>query len=184
MMVFTFEVGEKKMKYYTYYNSPLGVIVLISDGKHLINLEFERQKYISNIDDLENKDELEIFKKVKTWLDEYFDGKNPSIKSIPLKLEGSKFQKLVYRELLKIPYGEVTTYGEIAKRVASIMGKEKMSAQAVGGAVGHNQIAIIVPCHRVVGKNGNLVGYSGGLEKKIRLLELENKKRCLETRGC
>ena len=107
------------------------------------------------------------------WLDRYFAGKRPDPSELPLKPEGSPFRQAVWQLLLEIPYGQVTTYGQLAKKMAELMGRQSMSAQAVGGAVGHNLISIIIPCHRVVGTDGSLTGYAGGLEKKIRLLELE-----------
>ncbi len=120
----------------------------------------------------ENKNER-ILIKTKKWLDEYFNGKKPEISELDLAPIGSEFAKKVWEILCEIPYGKVTTYGEIAKKMAKIMHKEKMSAQAVGGAVGHNPISIIIPCHRVVGANGSLTGYAGGIDKKIYLLKHE-----------
>ena len=120
----------------------------------------------------ENKNER-ILIKTKKWLDEYFNGKKPEISEFDLAPIGSEFAKNVWEILCEIPYGKVTTYGEIAKKMAKIMHKEKMSAQAVGGAVGHNPISIIIPCHRVVGANGSLTGYAGGIDKKIYLLKHE-----------
>lgn len=120
----------------------------------------------------ENKNER-ILIKTKKWLDEYFNGKKPEISELDLAPIGSEFAKNVWEILCEIPYGKVTTYGEIAKKMAKIMHKEKMSAQAVGGAVGHNPISIIIPCHRVVGANGSLTGYAGGIDKKIYLLKHE-----------
>ena len=119
-------------------------------------------------------DRLEIFIKVKQWLDRYFNGERPDINELPMNLIGSEFRKSVWEILKQIPYGEVTTYGNIAKEMAKKLKKEKMSAQAIGGAVGHNPISIIIPCHRVVGADGSLTGYAGGLDKKIKLLMHEN----------
>ena len=144
---------------------------MASDGENLIGLWFDGQKYfLSSIkSDLEENHNLKIFIDTKNWLDRYFAGEIPSIKEIPLAPQGSNFRQAVWKILCKIPYGEVTTYGQISQK----LGKGKMSAQAVGGAVGHNPISIIIPCHRVIGSNGNLTGYAGGLDKKIKLLELE-----------
>lgn len=114
-----------------------------------------------------------IFDRTQEWLERYFAGGKPSPEELPLRPEGTDFQQMVWRGLLHIPYGQVTTYGSLAKAVAREMGRETMSAQAVGQAVGHNPISIIIPCHRVVGANGSLTGYAGGLDRKIRLLELE-----------
>ncbi|MCI9084490.1 MAG: methylated-DNA--[protein]-cysteine S-methyltransferase [Bacilli bacterium] len=154
------------------FESIMGNITLASDGESLIGLWFDNQKYyLGNIkDDFINKD-LPIFKETKKWLDIYFRGKEPNFK-LSLNPMGSTFRKDVWDILLQIPYGKVITYGEISKRLEKKYGR-KMSAQAVGGAVGHNPISIIIPCHRVVGSNGQLTGYAGGIDKKEKLLELE-----------
>ena len=154
------------MYYYTYYNSILGRLTIVSDGEYLTGLYFEGQ---FDVKDCVKNDELIIFETVRHWLDSYFKGERVTADTIPIKLYGTDFRLKVWNELLKIPYGEVTTYGAIAKKV----GGDKMSARAVGGAVGHNPISIIVPCHRVIGAGGNITGYSGGLDKKIKLLQIE-----------
>jgi methylated-DNA-[protein]-cysteine S-methyltransferase len=123
--------------------------------------------------DIIAKDDLPVLQEGVAWLDDYFAGKKPKLSRLSLAPTGSEFQQQVWRILTEIPYGELTTYGKIAKEVAQRMGKARMSAQAVGGAVGHNPISIIIPCHRVVGANGSLTGYGGGMEKKIKLLEHE-----------
>jgi methylated-DNA-[protein]-cysteine S-methyltransferase len=110
---------------------------------------------------------------VKKWLDRYFDGEKPDLSELPLAPTGGEFRRMVWDILCEIPYGEVVTYGDIAKKMAQKMKRKSMSSQAVGGAVGHNPISIIIPCHRVVGSNGSLTGYAGGIDKKIKLLELE-----------
>ena len=164
------------MIYTTYYNSPLGKILLASKDNKLIGLWIEGQKYYLGKYDTESiiqKDDEKIFIKTKNWLDRYFNGEKPIITELELAPIGSEFRKKVWKILCEIPYGKVTTYGEIAKQMAKLMNKEKMSAQAVGGAVGHNPISIIIPCHRVIGTDGSLTGYAGGIDKKIRLLELE-----------
>lgn len=163
------------MIYKTYYDSPVGKILLASKDNKLIGLWIEGQKYyLGNLkEEMQEKDDEEILVKTKKWLDRYFNGKKPKISELDLAPIGSDFAKNVWKILCEIPYGEVTTYGAIAKKMAQIMKKEKMSAQAVGGAVGHNPISIIIPCHRVVGANGNLTGYAGGLDKKVKLLEHE-----------
>lgn len=153
------------MNYYTNYDSILGRLTIVSDGENLTGLYFEGQ---FDVKDCAKKDELQIFETVRHWLDSYFKGKRVTTDSIPIKFCGTDFRLKVWNELLKIPYGEVTTYGDIAKRI-----DKKMSARAVGGAVGHNPISIIVPCHRVIGAGGKLTGYSGGIEKKIKLLQIE-----------
>ncbi len=162
------------MIYKTTYHCELGSITLASDGENLTGLWFEGQKYyLGNLKaEPAVRDDLEIFKTAKKWLDNYFAGNNPGIKDIKIAPQGTEFQKKVWKELLKIPYGEVITYGDIAKAL------NNKSGQAVGGAVGHNPISIIIPCHRVVGKNGSLTGYAGGMDKKRRLLEIERSCLC------
>ena len=163
--------------YITYYNSILGKLTIASDGENIIGLWIEGQKYFEDTIKNENiikKDNLEIFVKTKDWLDRYFRGKRPDIKELKLSPKGSEFRKNVWKILCKIPYGQTITYGKIAKEIATLMNKKSMSAQAVGNAVGHNPISIIIPCHRVIGENGSLTGYAGGIGKKIKLLELEN----------
>lgn len=159
------------MNYMCKYNSEIGNIIIVSDGENLTGLWFEGQKHFLNLFE-EQKEELEIFTKTKKWLDIYFSGKRPEF-SIPVLFSGTEFRVKVWNILKEIPYGEVITYGDIAKRLAEEKGIKKMSAQAVGAAVGHNPISIIVPCHRVIGNNNNLTGYAGGLDKKKRLLEIE-----------
>ena len=157
------------MFFSTDYISPIGKILMVSDGEAICGVWFYGQKYFpSTIDDeIVQKDDLAIFVKVKKWFDDYFDGSNPDI-DFKLKPEGSEFRRRVWKILSEIPYGETVTYGEIASRLSSTM-----SAQAVGGAVGHNPISILIPCHRVIGSDGRLTGYAGGLDKKIELLKLE-----------
>ena len=162
------------MLYQTQYNSPIGKILLVSNEQYLIGLWIEGQKYFANtINNQEIKYELTpVLKETTIWLDNYFQGKNPNLKTLPLLPNGSEFQKNVWNILCTIPYGKTMTYGEIAN-LLSKKKHSKVSAQAVGNAVGHNPISIIIPCHRVVGKDGNLTGYAGGIDKKIKLLELE-----------
>lgn len=162
------------MNYITYYDSPIGKITLASDGTHLTILKLEKHRFYNDFC-FENyilEDDLKIFKESKIWLDEYFANKNPNPNSLSLKPSGSDFRQRVYQILLNIPYGKTMTYGEIAKIINNETGKN-MKGQAIGGAVGHNPISIIIPCHRVVGFNNNLVGYGGGIENKIKLLQLE-----------
>ena len=164
------------MIYKTYYDSQLGKLLIASDGENIIGLCIEGQKYY--LDKIEKegirKDNLEVFDKTRNWLDRYFEQEEPKISELSLKPEGNIFRQCVWRFLCKIPCGETITYGDLAKKVAKKLNKSSMSAQAVGNAVGHNPISIIIPCHRVVGKNGNLTGYAGGIDKKIKLLEIEN----------
>ncbi|MEG0275597.1 MAG: methylated-DNA--[protein]-cysteine S-methyltransferase [Coprobacillus sp.] len=164
------------MIYQTNYISPLGNIAIASDGEYLLGLWLEGQKYFLGDlkEEMIKKDNLDLFEKTRSWLDQYFSKQQPLISQLPLKPQGSEFRKEVWKILCEIPYGEVTTYGDIAREVARRMNKSTMSAQAVGGAVGHNPISIIIPCHRVVGTNGSLTGYAGGIDKKIKLLEIEN----------
>ena len=163
------------MLYKTIYETSLGNILIVSDENNIIGLWFEGQKYfLANIkDDITQKDDLPILQSAKLWLDQYFAGQKPNIADLKLAPRGNDFRLTVWKILCEIPYGQLTTYGEIAKKVAIVMNKESMSAQAVGGAVGHNPISIIIPCHRVVGSHGSLTGYAGGIDKKIKLLQLE-----------
>ncbi|MCC8166979.1 MAG: methylated-DNA--[protein]-cysteine S-methyltransferase [Planctomycetes bacterium] len=157
------------------YDSPVGRITLAGDGDSLSGLWIESQKYFGDTmsGEMIEDDGLPIFNRTKKWLDRYFAGKKPEISEVRLAPVGGEFRQTVWRLLCDIPYGEVTTYGAIARHVAALMGKKTMSSQAVGGAVGHNPISIIIPCHRVIGTNGSLTGYAGGLTLKIKLLELE-----------
>lgn len=163
------------MYYTTNYSSPLGSLTLASDGENLFGIWMEGQKYFCEgfPEEMAEKPNLPIFKAAKRWLDSYFKGKNPAISELPLAPQGGEFRRAVWDILCEIPYGGLMTYGEIAEKMARNMKKSSMSSQAVGGAVGHNPISIIIPCHRVVGSNGSLTGFSGGIGKKIKLLELE-----------
>ena len=163
------------MFYKTVYNSPLGDLTLASDGTNLIGVWHTRKKYFpSSVDsEMVENDSLEIFRDTKIWLDKYFKGEKPQIGELPLAPVGNKFRQSVWKILCEIPYGEVTTYGKIAARIAQQRGLKRMSAQAVGGAVGHNPVSIIIPCHRVVGTNGSLTGYAGGIDIKVKLLKHE-----------
>ena len=150
------------MNHTALYNSPIGPITLTSDGEALSGLSFCHTKATDTIDS------IEIFHKTRCWLDLYFSGRQPDFIP-PIKPIGTDFQRRVWHALLEIPYGETTTYGNIARRLGC------RSAQAVGQAVGRNPIAIIVPCHRVVGSDGSMTGYAYGLERKEYLLALESK---------
>lgn len=163
------------MFYSTNYKSPVGDIVLASDENSIIGLWIGEQKYIGKTmpKDITERDDLPILREGIAWLDDYFAGKKPNLSRLSLAPIGGEFKQQVWKILTEIPYGGLTTYGNIAKEVAKRMGKDRMSAQAVGGAVGHNPISIMVPCHRVVGANGSLTGYAGGIEKKVKLLEHE-----------
>lgn len=162
------------MQYTSSYPSPLGKLFLAAEEDGLTGAWFDGQKYFaSSLNEETEEKEIPLFKDVKKWLSIYFSGKEPGF-TLPLHLTGSDFQKEVWEILRSIPYGKTMTYGEIAKQIAARKRISRMSAQAVGGAVGHNKISVIVPCHRVVGANGNLTGYAGGIDKKIKLLALEH----------
>ena len=161
------------MIYYNNYLSPLGKITLGSDGKYLIGLYINGQKKANTLYRTATQETLPIFTETAKWLNLYFCGKIPNY-TPDLNLIGTDFQKSVWKKLLAIPYGKTVTYGEIAEQLAKEKGIPKMSAQAVGSAVGKNPVPIIVPCHRVIGANGNLIGYTGGIDKKIKLLSIEN----------
>lgn len=159
---------------YTYHcNSPLGGITLASDGPSLTGLWFDGQKYFAAALDREHMSKpLPIFEQTVRWLDIYFGGKEPGF-TPPLSMKTTPFRKAVWEIMLTIPFGQTMTYGQIAERIAAQRGLSGMSAQAVGRAVGHNSISLIIPCHRVVGTNGSLTGYAGGLDRKLQLLKLE-----------
>ena len=160
------------MTYRASYLSPLGAITLASDGKVLTGLWFDGQKYFGSTLPVETKQgDCPVFAQAKRWLDSYFAGEKPGF-TPPLHWAATPFRRAVWEILLTVPYGCTTTYGQIAAQLADRMGRLQ-SAQAVGGAVGHNPISLIVPCHRVVGADGSLTGYAGGIDRKVRLLELE-----------
>ncbi len=161
------------MHYTGKYTSPLGMITLASDGENLTGLWFDGQKYFAaNLPEKHAEKDLPVFALTRKWLDIYFAGIAPDF-TPPLSMTGiSVFRKRVWEIMLQIPFGKTTTYGIIAKQIEKETGR-KVSAQAVGGAVGHNNISLIIPCHRVVGTNGNLTGYAGGTDKKLALLKLE-----------
>ena len=156
-----------------HYDSPMGRILLAADEIGLRGLWFDGQKYFAR--DLPEKrieQETHALAEARRWLDVYFTGKEPDFLP-PLHPAGSTFQQAVWALLLQIPYGQTVTYGELARQLAEKQGRPRMSAQAVGGAVGHNKISIIIPCHRVVGTGGSLTGYAGGIDRKVKLLALE-----------
>lgn len=162
------------MQYTSHYQSPLGSILLAADEVGLTGLWFEGQKYFACCLDKEHEEkELPLFETARYWLDLYFSGTEPGF-AVPLHFTGTGFQNEVWEILRAIPYGQTTTYAAVAKHLAEKKGLEHMSPQAVGGAVAHNKISIIVPCHRVIGSNGSLTGYAGGIEKKRFLLTLED----------
>ena len=162
------------MTFLQHYNSPLGGILLAADEIGLTGLWVDGRKYFARDLPAEHVEQnTPVLSEAKRWLDIYFTGREPDF-TPPLHPIGSVFRQAVWEILLQIPYGQTTTYGEIARQLAAKLGLPRMSAQAVGGAVGHNEISIIIPCHRVVGTNGSLTGYAGGIDKKVKLLELEH----------
>lgn len=162
------------MTFLQHYTSPLGDILLAADERGLTGLWFAGQKYFARaLPDAHTEAETPVLSEARRWLDLYFSGREPDF-TPPLHPVGSGFRQAVWALLLQIPYGTTVSYGELAGRLAARMGLSGMSAQAVGGAVGHNSISIIIPCHRVVGAGGSLTGYAGGIDRKIRLLELEH----------
>jgi methylated-DNA-[protein]-cysteine S-methyltransferase len=161
------------MEYIHKIKSPLGILTVSSDGQNISGLWIEGQKYFAKTlekDALEK--DLPIFENVRKWLAVYFSGREPDFMP-PLMPKGSQFQKTVWNILCKIPYGKTTSYGELAKQFKPENSGKRTSPRAIGGAVGHNPISILIHCHRVIGKNGNLTGYAGGIANKIKLLELE-----------
>lgn len=157
------------MLYYTYYYAPIGRLLLECDGTALTGLWIENQQYYaaSATSEMHIDDNRPIFITVRQWLDEYFAGRNPDVKNIPLNPCDTDFRRRVWNELQNIPYGKTTTYGDIARKLNT-------SPRAVGGAVAHNPISIIIPCHRVIGANNSLTGYAGGLDIKSILLSMEH----------
>lgn len=167
---------EETMYYSAVYRSPIGVFTLACDEEErLAGLWMEGQKYFLGGLSQEpvERGELAIFGRTKEWLDRYFAGEKPESSELPLAPVGSMFRQEVWKLLCEIPYGQVVTYGALAGKLAAKLGKASMSGQAVGGAVGHNPVSIIIPCHRVVGSDGTLTGYAGGLHKKFVLLTHE-----------
>ena len=161
------------MIYTCEYASPLGVMTLASDGEALTGLWFNGQKYFGSTLPADYiPKEVPAFAEVKRWLDIYFSGREPVFTPM-MRYDTTPFRKAVCDVMLTIPYGQTMTYRQLAQRIAAQMGRSHMSAQAVGGAVGHNPISLLIPCHRVVGTDGNLTGYAGGIERKQKLLELE-----------
>ena len=161
------------MDFTHHFDSPLGGITMASDGEALTGLWFDGQKYFGlGLEAAHEEKALPVFDQADRWLRIYFSGREPDF-TPPLRMETTRFRGAVWEILRAIPYGTTMTYGEIAARIAKQMGLERMSAQAVGGAVGHNPISLIVPCHRVVGANGSLTGYAGGIDRKAKLLTME-----------
>ena len=162
------------MDFTTHYDSPLGGITLASDGEALVGLWFDGQKYFADAlaGRHEERDDILVFDETRHWLETYFSGQAPDF-TPKLCMRGGTFRKRVWEIMLTIPFGKTMTYGDIARQIACERGIPTMSPQAVGGAVGHNNISLIIPCHRVVGTGGSLTGYAGGIDKKLRLLQME-----------
>ncbi len=166
------------MEYIHHFKSPLGGITMSSDGEALTGLWFDGQKYFAATLSENFKEELlPVFELTDKWLKIFFGGAIPCF-TPPLIVKSTPFRKSVCEIMLSIPYGGTMTYGEIAKKIAKEKGTAKMSSRAIGGAVGHNPISLIIPCHRVIGADGSLTGYAGGIERKIRLLSLEKASIC------
>jgi len=155
--------------------TPVGAMTLAANGEALVGAWFDGQKHFGGVYEggFANGGNAPVLKKAKAWLQAYFAGERPAPGELPLAPEGSTFRRKVWRMLLEIPYGQCVTYGSMAKRIVAENNLPSMSGQAVGGAVGHNPISIIIPCHRVIGARGNLTGYAGGIALKLKLLELE-----------
>ncbi len=167
------------MTYFTVYETPIiGSLTLASDGESIVGCWFDNDRYFGiGVDGpVERRDELPVFGQARGWLDRYFAGEMPDPRELPLAARATEFQMRVREAMLDIPYGQTTTYGAIAERIAAETGK-RQSARAVGGAVGHNPLCLIVPCHRVVGASGSLTGFGGGIDMKVALLEHERAMR-------
>ena len=177
---------EREMIYTKSYLSPLGAITIACDASAIIGLWFNGQKHFATVlqgRQVRQSQNHPLLEMATRWLDIYFSGHNPDFLP-PLKYDLTPFRTRVCQIMLTIPYGRTMTYGEIAKQIAQERGVEKISGQAVGGAVGHNPIALMIPCHRVVGANGKLTGYAGGLERKEKLLALEQLHRNFTCKYC
>lgn len=167
------------MQYFVKYPSPVGELLLTGDGKSLTGLWMESQSVPTA--SMEPGDDLPLFRRAEAWLDRYFRGERPEPEELPLSPAGTPFQLQVWELLKRIPYGQTRTYGDIAREMSVLMKKDRMSAQAAGGAVSRNPISIIIPCHRVIGAQGQLTGYAGGISRKLQLLRHEGYDHQEET---
>lgn len=171
------------MIYTTSYPSPIGELYLAQENDSLTALWMENQRCPLMLAEKDvRQEETELLRFAADWLRLYFAGKRPSPSKLSIAPNGNAFRRTVWRRLLDIPYGEVVTYGEVARDTAAALGRERMSAQAVGGAIGHNPISIIIPCHRVIGSDGALTGYAGGIDRKLFLLTHEGAELSRRTR--
>lgn len=161
------------MTYITDYDSPVGRLTVASDGRAVTGIYMAGQRFLPDFSGMADGEGLGVHAAAAGWLDRYFAGLAPVPDELPLAPEGTPFRLLVWEMLCRIPYGQTATYGEIAQEAAEKLGRRAMSAQAVGGAVGHNPISIVIPCHRVIGADGGMVGYGGGMERKLWLLRHE-----------
>ena len=162
------------MSYVTRIETPLKPLLAASDGEAVVGLWFEGQSHFASTlgEEREPADDLPVFEALRSWLATYFEGRDPG-PIPPCSPRGTAFRLAVWGELAKVPYGTTVTYGELGSRVARALGRDSWSARAIGGAVGHNPVSILLPCHRVIGADGSLVGYAGGVETKLALLSLE-----------
>lgn len=177
-MEFSLERKSRKMTYISKYSCFLGDIVLASEGQAITGLWFEEQAHFgSTLIEPIKEEELLIFTQTKEFLDVYFSGQVP-VNRPSIEVHGTPFQRAVLQVVLEIPYGETMTYKEIAQHIAVLQNKKAMSAQAVGNAIGKNPISLLIPCHRVIGSDGRLVGYAGGIERKKKLLDFEKRLVC------
>ena len=167
------------MYYSAQYASPVGMLTLCAQENRLAGLWLEGQKYFgaSSSGEMVPNENAPVLLQARKWLDRYFAGEAPSPTELPLSPMGTPFRRTVWKLLLEIPYGQVITYGQLSWRTAAALGRPSMAAQAVGSAAGHNSISIIIPCHRLVGADGSLTGFAGGLERKQWLLRHEEKTR-------
>lgn len=160
------------MDYLDRFDSPLGEIMVASDGEAIIGLWLDgQQHFAASLGEAEPRCDLPVLQQARAWLAHYFEGSDPGMLP-PTRPRGTAFRQMVWNQLATIPYGRLVTYGELGRRIEKETGR-RTSARAIGGAVGHNPISIMLPCHRVIGSNGSLTGYAGGVDKKIALLKLE-----------
>lgn len=180
--IFDMKTATPDILFKTMYLSPVGEMMLASDGENIVGVWIVGQKYFAYGCDknMVFRDDLPVFALARDWLNRYFAGARPSISELPLAPRGGLFRQMVWKYLCEIPYGTVCTYGDIARKIASSRGVPHMSARAIGGAVGHNPISVIIPCHRVIGARGCITGYAAGVSTKIKLLKFECADICAQ----